>query len=273
MAAPGAAGSPRREKTPGWWLLAAVVVPFLRLVGRYEFRNLDGIPRSGPFVLSPNHYSNFDPLVTAYTVWRSGRVPRFLAKASLFRVPVVGAILRASGQIPVERAGRPSSASTGPQSPIGAGALAPVDGHAPSPMSAASRLVDEGLAVIVYPEGTLTREPDLWPMRGKSGAVRLALEHDVPLIPCAHWGVQAIMPRYGRLSLVPRKPVTVVIGEPLDLSPWRGRPITPDVLAEATEALMVAITALLAGLRGEEPPAERWDPTAHGQAETGKLDA
>lgn len=271
MAARGAAPRPRREKTARWWVLAAVVVPFLQFVARFEFRNLGRIPASGPFVLAPNHYSNFDPLVTAYTVWRAGRVPRFLAKASLFRVPVVGAVLRATGQIPVERAGRPAS-SAGLQSPIGSAALAQVDGHAPSPMSAASRLVDEGLAVIVYPEGTLTRDPGLWPMRGKSGAARLALEHDVPLIPCAHWGVQRIMPRYGRISLVPRKPVTVLIGEPLDLSAWRGRPITPTVLAEVTDVLMDAITGLLAEVRGEAPPAERWNPAAHGQAETGKLD-
>ncbi len=54
--------------------------------------------------MTPNHYTDFDPLVAAYAVWKHGRVPQFLAKASLFKVPVLGAAMRATGQIPVERA-------------------------------------------------------------------------------------------------------------------------------------------------------------------------
>lgn len=251
---PEQAKSPRqkREKTVGWTILANLVIPFLLLVGRYHIRHPERIPASGPCVLAPNHYSNFDPLTTAYVLWKSGRVPRFLAKASLFKVPVLGAILRGTGQIPVERQGT---------------------GHNRQPLAAAARLVDDGLAVAIYPEGTLTRDPDLWPMRGKSGAVRTALEHDVPLIPMAHWGVQAILPRYSkRLSLFPRKDVQVVIGEPVDLDRWRGKPIDSQLLAEATEAVMAEITRLLEGLRGETAPLERWDPAKRGQSETGRFE-
>jgi 1-acyl-sn-glycerol-3-phosphate acyltransferase len=252
-----AQGTPARgEKTAVWRILAAVVIPFLHLVGRYRIQHLERIPTEGAFVFSANHYSNFDPLVTAYAVWRAGRVPRFLAKASLFRVPVLGAALRATGQIPVQRAGAPRTAD----SPTSATSLA-----------AAERLVDDGLAVIVYPEGTLTREPDLWPMRGKTGAVRIALEQGVPLIPAASWGVQRILARYGRFSPFPRKDVDILVGEPVDLSPWRNVPMTPAVLEAATEAVMVAITDLLAQLRGETPPSGRWNPAEHGQSETGRL--
>ena len=245
---PGAT-KPKREKTAGWYPLAALVIPFLNLVGRYRMQHLERIPKQGPFILTPNHNSNLDPLVTAYVVWRGGRVPRFLAKASLFKVPVFGSILRATGQIPVERAGVGATKS----------------------LEAASRLVDDGLAVIVYPEGSLTRDPDLWPMRGKSGAVRLALEHGVPVVPCAHWGVQRILPTYGkRLSFFPRKDVNIVVGEPVDLSAFRGRPIDAALLAEATGVVMQAITGLLEGIRGEQAPTERWDPAAHGQSEYGR---
>ena len=247
----GAAARPRRkrEKTLGWRVLAGLVIPFLLLLARFRIRDGEKLPREGAFVLSPNHYSNLDPVTTGYLVWKLGRVPRFLAKASLFRVPVVGPILRATGQIPVERRG---SAQTG------------------QPLAAAADLVGDGLAVIIYPEGTLTREPELWPMRGKSGAVRMALEHDVPLIPMAHWGVQQILPRYSkRISLFPRKTVEAIIGDPVDLSRWRGKPVTHELLAEATEAVMVEITRLLEQLRGEQAPLERWNPAAHGQTETG----
>lgn len=246
----------RSEKTFGWRVLAAVVIPFLLLVGRYRFINADRVPRSGAFILTPNHYTNFDPLVTAYGLWKHGRVPRFLAKAGLFRVPVLGAILRGTGQIPVERTGSTAAAAAGAD-----------------PLNAASRLVDDGLAVIVYPEGTLTRDPDLWPMRGKFGAVRLALEHGIPVIPCAHWGAQQVLPRYSKkISLFPRKDIVVVFGEPVDLSRWADAPRTGATYAEATEAVMAAITSLLEELRGESAPVERWDPAAHGQAETGRFE-
>lgn len=243
----------KSEKTFVWRFLAAIVIPFLLLVGRYRFRNFDRLPE-GAFILTPNHYTNFDPLVTAYALWRAGRVPRFLAKAGLFRVPVLGAALRATGQIPIERGAVGSSGS--------------------DPLTAASRLVDDGLAVIVYPEGTLTRDPEMWPMRGKSGAVRLALEHDIPIIPCAHWGAQEILPRYSKkLSLFPRKNVDVLIGEPVDLSQWKDAPRTSATLAAATNAVMQDVTALLEELRGEKAPVERWDPAAHGQTEFGKLES
>lgn len=240
---------PRRkpEKILRWRIIAAAAIPIFEFFGRYRMRGLDNIPKQGAFVISPNHVSNFDPLTTAYLVWRGGRVPRFLAKASLFRVPVLGGLLRFSGQIPVER-----------------------DGSGPDPLAAATRLIDDELAVIVYPEGTLTRDPDEWPMRGKSGAVRLALRHDIPLIPMAHWGVQQILPRYqGRLRVVPRSNVEMLVGPPLDLTPWTGRTDTA-ALAEATVLLMDAIAALVGELRGETPPAERWNPAAHGQPEYGR---
>ena len=248
MAAPGSVPS---EKTVGWHSLAAVVIPFLLLVGRYRIVGAGRIPQRGAFIVAPNHMTNIDPLVSAYGVWRAGRVPRFLAKASLFRLPVVGAILRATGQIPVERAGAVREGD---------------------PLQAASRLVDDGLAVIVYPEGTLTRDPGLWPMRGKSGAVRLALQHGIPIYPMAIWGAQRILPRYSsKLSLFPRKDVQITFGDPVDLSRWAGKPLTAQTAAEATNAVMQSITALLQELRGEQAPADRWDPAEHGQSEHGRL--
>jgi 1-acyl-sn-glycerol-3-phosphate acyltransferase len=242
---------PTREKTFGWRVVAALAIPWVLLVARFRIRNGEKLPRTGAFVLAPNHYSNLDPVTTGYIVWKLGRVPRFLAKASVFRVPIIGAVLKATGQIPIERTGGSSAGQS---------------------LTAAGDLVRHGLAVIVYPEGTLTREPDLWPMRGKSGAVRMALEHDVPLIPMAHWGVQQIMPRYSKkVSLFPRKTVEAIIGDPVDLSRWRGRPVTHELLAEATDSVMAEITRLLEQLRGETAPLERWDPSANGQTETGRF--
>ncbi|HTL42536.1 MAG TPA: 1-acyl-sn-glycerol-3-phosphate acyltransferase, partial [Pseudolysinimonas sp.] len=60
------------------------------LLGRFRFRHAERIPPTGSFILVANHYSDFDPLVTAYALWKHGRAPHYLAKASLFRVPIVG---------------------------------------------------------------------------------------------------------------------------------------------------------------------------------------
>src|SRR5690606_37808253 len=207
--------------------------------------------KSGAFIVSPNHYSEIDPLVVGVVMWKLGRMPHFMAKASIFKIPVLGYLAKISGQIPVERSGV---------------------ARGNDPIAAATRIVDQGLAVVIYPEGSLTRDPDLWPMRGKTGAVRMALEADIPLIPAAHWGTQLVMPRYGRkISIFPRRTITVKIGDPVDLSRFRGKPITASLLNEATDVLMADVAKLLAELRGEPAPAERWDPSKNNQQETGRF--
>jgi len=238
-----------------FWFLAVLVVPFVSFVAKIRVRDAEKLPHSGAFVLAPNHYSEFDPLIVATAVWRLGRAPRFMAKESLFRVPVLGWALRGTGMIPVARA---SSSAAAKQT-----------------LKQSAELVEHGRGIIVYPEGTLTRDPDLWPMRGKSGAVRLALAGEIPLIPMAHWGTQNVMGRYQKgLSLwPPRKKVDVIIGDPVDLSDLYGRSGERTVLVEANDRLMAAITALLEQLRGEKAPAERWNPSDHGQKETGRLDS
>jgi len=238
-----------------FWPVAVVVIPLVSLLAKIRVVGAEKLPRDGSFVLAPNHYSEFDPLIVAVAVWRAGRAPRFMAKESLFRIPVLGWIMRRTGMIPVART---SSATAAKQT-----------------MKQSAELVEHGRGVIVYPEGTLTRDPELWPMRGKSGAVRLALADGIPLIPMAQWGTQEIMGRYQKgLRLWPlRKPVRVLIGDPIDVSDLRGRAGEQAALNEATTRLMNAITVLLEHLRDEKAPAERWNPTTHGQKETGRLDS
>lgn len=243
----------RETRKPSiFWLLAGIVLPIMNLAARFEIENADKFPRSGAFVLAPNHYTEIDPVVMGVVSWKLGRLPRFLAKASLFDVPVLGWLLRTSGQIPVARGG---------------------SARGKGPVQAAERLAREGGGVIVYPEGSLTRDPDLWPMRGKSGAVRIALEQGIPVIPAAHWGAQELMGRYSkRISLFPRKTIRVKIGDPVDLSAFAGRALDSATLAAATAVVMDDITALLEDIRGEKAPAERWNPSEHDQHETGRFE-
>ena len=240
----------RGEKTPIWRFFAGIVVPAVLFLTRFRFRHAERIPAQGSFLMVANHYSDFDPLVTAYTLWKHGRVPHYLAKASLFRVPIMGAAFRVTDQVPVERA---------------------VGGAAP--LAAAGRLIDKKLALVIYPEGTLTRDPDMWPMRGKYGAARLALQHGIPVIPAASWGAQRVLPRWSRrISLFPRKEVEVIIGEPLDLREWEGKHESIKALAAVTDLMMRSITELVEQLRGATAPAQRWDPAEHGQSEFGRIE-
>lgn len=245
----------RDRRTAIWRLTGLVVVPVARLLIGTRLHHAERVPTAGPFILAPNHTSDIDPVVMGLALWRVGRLPRFLAKASLFRLPVLGSFLRATGMIPVER-----------------GAIGGA-GREGDPIAAARRLTDSGAAVVIYPEGTLTRDPGLWPMRGKHGAARLALAAEVPVIPAAHWGEQRILRRHARAPrFVPRTTVDVLFGDPVDLSAWRGKPLDDATLAAATLAIMQAVTALVEQLRGETAPVERWDPAAHGQTEFGALE-
>jgi len=212
-----------------------VVLPLFRAIITLRIRPESSLPQTGPFILAPNHYSEADPVIVGVATWRLGRIPRFLAKASLFRVPVLGAYLRAAGHIPVER---------------GANA------NTRQPLDATKRLVEKGQGVIIYPEGTLTDDPDLWPMTGKTGAVRIALEGGIPIYPAAHWGTQSFMGRYeSKIRLIPRPTVEFVVGPEMNLDRYRNLPITRELLMEATEDLMKEISQLVAELRGQQPPA------------------
>ena len=246
--------STEKSRPSVFWPLAAVIAPLISLLFKLEIEGAENLPREGAYVLAPNHYSESDPLAVALAVWKAGRAPRFMAKESLFRVPVLGWILRITGMVPVART---SSAASARQT-----------------LETSATLVDLGRGVIVYPEGTLTRDPGMWPMRGKTGAVRLALADDIPVIPMAQWGCQAVLPRYGKLKLWPlRRPVRVIIGEPVDLSRFRGAQSQPANLVAATDVVMSEISQLLGRIRGEAAPPERWNPSDHGQKETGRLES
>ncbi|HEV7627975.1 MAG TPA: lysophospholipid acyltransferase family protein, partial [Streptomyces sp.] len=127
---------------------------------------------------------------------------------------------------------------------------------------AAVEAIKKGECVAFYPEGTLTREPGMWPMKGKTGAARVALATKAPVIPVAQWGANLAVPPYPKrkdIKLFPRKTLTVQAGPPIDLSEFYGKEPTAAVLREVTERIMDEITAQLADIRQEPAPAERYN--------------
>lgn len=224
---------------PVLYVTVAVLSRILRVLTRQDWRHMERVPKTGGAVFVINHTSNFDPLAYGHYIAYAGRWPRFLAKEEIFRVPGLGWVARNCGQIMVERDG-------------------PAARRALDASVAAMR---EGKSVSIYPEGTITADPLTWPMKPKSGAARIALETGVPVIPVGQWGAQEVMPGKKLVwpRLLPRKTMRVMAGEPVPLDDLRGRPLTAAVVTEASERIMAALTDVVAELRGERPPADRWD--------------
>lgn len=225
---------------PMYSKVITTLYPVLQRITFRDWTGMEHIPREGGFVAASNHVSNMDHFPLAHFLVDSGRAPHYLAKASLFKPPVIRQILHGTGQIPVYRGTSRATAA----------------------LSAATEALERGACVCVYPEGTITREPDFWPMVGKSGAARLALESGVPLIPFAIWGTQEMMWPYRDKvpKLLPRKLIHVAAGPEIDLSDLRDGPIDARKLRTASVRLMDEITRLLEGIRQAKAPETRFDP-------------
>jgi len=237
----------------GWRLLSKIVLhPGVRLLIRCRWQGKENIPKAGGIILAPNHMSYVDwATIAIFADGYAHRYPVFMIKSPIFEVKVIGPMMYKFGQLPVYR-GR---------------------GDAGLVLKQAEEALRAGAAVIVYPEGTATRDPDLWPMVGRTGAARLALITGAPVIPIAQWGAQHILP-YGskKPRLFPRKTVRMVAGPPVDLSAYAGQRLAASTLRAATADIMADITGLLAKIRQQTPPAVPYDPADQAQIPPGRTD-
>lgn len=222
-----------------WYRFAVVVLkPPATLMFRREWSGMEHVQVPGGIIIAVNHISYIDPVVVAHFLHDAGRPPRYLAKRSLFRLPLVGTVLRSAQQIPVDRYSTTAHHS----------------------IPDAVEAVNRGECVVVYPEGTITKDPAKWPMRAHTGVARIALDTGAPVIPMTQWGAQDVID----LDLVPhvlgRKTVRVHAGPPVDLSAFKDQPTTTPVLRAATDTIMAAIRDQVGIFRGETPPDEVFDP-------------
>ena len=230
--------------------ITSVLIPAINLVTKQTWIGSENIPKSGRVIIANNHLSYFDVLNFANFIFQNGRAPRFLGKVGVFQVPIIGKLLLAAGQVPVER-----------ETP-----------NASKAVDHAKKLLAAGHLVGVYPEGTLSRDPNHWPMVAKTGLARLALSTDTPVIPVAQWGSQILMPTYSkRIKLFPRTRIILKAGKPVDLSKWKGRADDQEALVEATAKIMREITTLLEEIRGEKRPEVIFDPHTSDLPRTGNF--
>lgn len=220
----------------GFWIRLCVLVifPIDALLFRIRWRHLERIPapEAGGVIIAINHISLIDTLLMARLVWQSGRVPRFLVKSGMFTTPVLGSVMRGAKQIPVYRGTSDATQS----------------------LREAVAALNDGEAVVIYPEGTITRDPDQWPMQAKTGIARLVLLcPGVPVVPIGQWGAQqrASLPWWRKLG---RRYSVASVGQPVDLSRFRGKEPTAETLRAITDTIMDAVREQVAELRGEPAP-------------------
>lgn len=229
----------RAPVEPLFRVLAHTVAPILRLCTKQDWRGGDKLPRTGSVIVVANHISNFDPVALGHFLIWHGRWPRTLAKSELWQVPVIGWLAASLGQIPVERR----------------------TVRARESLAAAAAALSRGECVVIYPEGTITADPDTWPMTGRAGTARLALETGAPVIPIGQWGAHQVMPGKKVVfpRLLPRRTMQILVGDPVPLDDLREAHDSPTAAAEASVRIMDAITALVGQLREQTPPSGRYD--------------
>ncbi|WP_154675743.1 lysophospholipid acyltransferase family protein [Parafrankia elaeagni] len=260
----------RRPWHGGFWIAfaAAVIRPLSWLLTRRRWSGQENIPGSGGVILVANHLSTVDPPLLAHYVYATGRNPRFMATSDLWEVPILRHVLAGAGQIPVHRR----------------------DPNAQEALRDAIAALWAGRALVIYPEGGITTDPDYWPRPARTGVARLALATGAPVVPVAQWGAQRIWGRERRLRLFARPEIRIHAGPPVDLARFAARAeplLRPTVatdgeqpaggehgfggeqesggeygsgglaplLREVTEAVMAGLTAELERIRGAARPA------------------
>lgn len=210
----------------------------MNMFTRPHWYGAHNLPAEGGFIVAANHVAKLDSMSILHFLVGQGIAGKILVKSELLDAPVIGPILKEVKMIPVSRSG---------------------DGGEDS-LAEAVKAIEAGEVVVIFPEGTLTRDPEEWPMKGKTGVARLALRTGAPVIPAGQWGMSKILPRYSKhLRLLPRQDVWVSAGAPVDLSQWLGKEEDHEVLTQATAAIMKGITSELELLRGETAPEKIFD--------------
>lgn len=214
---------------PVFRALEISVTSAVRLVGpRITYLGLEKIPEAGGAVIAINHTSYIDWVPAAIAVYRRGRRLRFMIKREMQEVKFVGFLMRGASMIPVDRS-------------AGAGAYA-----------VSVQRLREGELVGVYPEATISRSFEL--KEFKTGAVRMAHEASVPIIPMIVWGAHRMWTKdHPRKLLRNRVPITLIVGESLRAT---------DSVEQTSSALREAMTELLqrAQLSYPHPAGAYWVP-------------
>jgi 1-acyl-sn-glycerol-3-phosphate acyltransferase len=208
---------------------------------------VEHIPSNGVYICAATHVTQFDVFIPMMTMFHLGRRPRFMAKEELSHWPFVGWALKHVGMQSVPRR----------------------KGMARAIEEESIKILTQGRPLTIWPEGTVSRDPQKWPMSLKRGMAEIALiasrdlGYAIPIFPSVTWGAASI----NHFWPWPRKNVVLAFDDAVNYSDllvdsdsWEeGQP--PDgAVAELTERVRRRMENVMADIRGEEPPAAgMWD--------------
>lgn len=206
----------RRVITGRCFRLTGVVAA--RLTPFWHFGVYGDIPRrfEGKTVFVSNHESQADPFLISFLPWEM----KWLAKASLFRIPVVGWSMALAGDIPIQRGNNRSTREA---------------------MERCARWLERGMPIVMFPEGTRSNDGQMAPF--KDGAFRLALDNGAQVIPIAVCGTRKALPKHSWRFGFTR--ALVAVGTPI---PTAGRD------ASDLEAIKAEARAQIEALRAQMLP-------------------
>jgi 1-acyl-sn-glycerol-3-phosphate acyltransferase len=201
---------------------------------------VEDLPSGGIIVIS-NHTSYADAIFLALAGRSLGRSLRLLGTAGIVDAPILKQLLRRIGFISVKRDTSDASAALEP----------------------AAEALRAGEAVALYPEGRLTRDPNGWPERAKTGAVRLAFMTNAPIVPIASIGATDVLGRRARLvgivrNIWRRPEVRMKVGAAINVRSVAGLTAdaqpTPEQVRTTSDHVMAALITLVGELRNETAP-------------------
>jgi 1-acyl-sn-glycerol-3-phosphate acyltransferase len=203
---------------------------------KINMTGIENIPRTGGALVAVNHLSFVDYVMAGYPGAERGRLTRFMAKKEVFDHAIGGPVMRSFHHIAIDRAS-------------GQGG-----------MDEARRYLDAGELVGIFPEGTISQSFELQPL--KSGAVRIAADAGVPLIPIVLWGTQRFLTKGKPRDFSRHKTVGIEVGEPMHPTPADNANALTAELQTRMEAMLDRL--INAHPAAEQPPGSWWLPASHG---------
>ncbi len=217
----------------------------LRSRSKVKVWGLENVPEDGVFITACTHVTMFDVFVPMTALFHQGRRPRYMAKAELANWPILGKWFQLVGMQPVPRR----------------------SGKAREIEEESIKILTSGRPLSVWPEGTVTRDPQKWPMSMKPGVGVIALEasrrlgHQIPLFCAVVWGAASI----NHWWPWPKKNIVMCYDTQLDYSDllqgsesWGELPPLESA-AELARRIRVRMTQIMEEIRGEKSPAGYFD--------------
>lgn len=203
-----------------YWVGWSICWLTVKIFGRMKSHNSENVPRKGGVILAPNHVSFIDPPAVGSGI--NFRSVHFMAKIELFKIPVLGFLIRAVGAFPVKQHTADRAA-----------------------IRQALDYLKKGELVCIFPEGT--RSPDGKLTEAQPGLGMVALKARVPVVPAALIGTDKMLPRHSIFFHFAK--VRIVYGKPLTFDDLYDKGMDREAIAQVGDRVMAAIRELQ----------EKWD--------------